>query len=265
VRKHASPPLVYTFEAVGVVRSPYVERVDAPRQAALARDVAARIELFAGHGYEHALDGLAGFEFVWVVFVFHKNIEEKRGWKAKVLPPRSNEKHGVFATRSPHRPNPVGISAVALERIDGLVVHVRGVDLLDGTPVLDLKPYVAYADAHPEAGAGWLETRDPVAPWTVVFGDAAKERLEWLRARGVDLKERIEAALALGPQPHPYRRIRRHGTGMRLAIKEWRVDFTVDEARIVAHAITSGYRAKQIATDAGLALHRKFIERFGIA
>ena len=110
-------------------------RSDATRRASL--------ELFPGRGYEDALDGLGAWDYAWVLFVFHKNVEEGRGWKPKVLPPRSDAKRGVFATRSPHRPNPIGLSAVKIERVEGLFVHVRDLDLLDGTPVLDLKPYVA--------------------------------------------------------------------------------------------------------------------------
>jgi tRNA-Thr(GGU) m(6)t(6)A37 methyltransferase TsaA len=264
----------YSFEPIGFVRSPFVERAAAPRQAvAPASEEAAtsgRIELVPGHGYEDGLDGLAGWSHAWIVFVFHKNVEEGRGWKPKVQPPRSTTKRGVFATRSPHRPNPIGISAVAIERVEGLVVHVGALDLLDGTPVLDIKPYVAYADARSEGRAGWLDAPDPIARWPVVFEPAAREQLAWLDARGVPLTPAIEAALALGPQPHAYRRIRLHGDGMRLAIKEWRVDFRVEGKagaaspvqRIVVTGIASGYREKQLASDPALALHRDFLGRF---
>jgi hypothetical protein len=143
---------------------------------------------------------------------------------------------------------------------------VRGVDLLDGTPVIDLKPYVPYADAHPDARSGWLEARDPCPAWEVTFTDGATEQLAWLRAQGIDLRAGIESVLALGPQPHAYRRIRAHGDGMRLALKEWRVDFGVEDRRIVVRALASGYRARELATDAGgrpaLAVHRAFGARF---
>jgi tRNA-Thr(GGU) m(6)t(6)A37 methyltransferase TsaA len=252
----------YVFHPIGVVRSPLDERASAPRQASVGAGIAARIELFEGCGYEDALSGLDAWQYAWVIFVFHKNVEQARGWKPKVLPPRATEKHGVFATRSPHRPNPIGISAVRVERVDGLVVHVRDVDLLDGTPVLDLKPYVAYADAHPHARAGWLVAIDPRAAWTVEFAERALGQLAWLHDRGIDLRAPIEAALALGPQPHAYRRIRKHGARMRLAIKEWRADFDVRGGRIVVQAIQSGYRPKQLADDASLSAHRAFAARF---
>lgn len=260
----ASPPS-YVFEPIGVVRSPFDERVEAPRQAAAARDAVGRIELFPGRGFDDALEGLAGWDYAWVLFVFHKNVEQARGWKPKVLPPRAEGKQGVFATRSPHRPNPIGMSAVRVERVEGLVVHVRELDILDGTPVLDLKPYVPYADAHPDARSGWLEARDPRPRWQVAFDAEPAAQLAWLRERGVDLRVGIEASLSLGPQPHAYRRIRKQAGGLRLALKEWRVDFVVDGDRIVVRRLSSGYRPSQIAADPALELHRAFEAAFAPA
>lgn len=256
---------MFTFEPIGVVRSPFVERLQAPRQAAVegGRGVRGRIELSPGRGFEDALSGLEAWEYAWVLFVFHLNVEQGRGWKPKVQPPRADEKVGVFATRSPHRPNPIGLSAVKIDRVDGLVVHVSNLDLLDGTPVLDLKPYVAYADAYPEARPGWLETSDPRPAWTVVFGEQAQAQLAWLEARGVALRSAIESVLALGPQPHAYRRIRAHAGGMRLALKDWRVDFAVQGADIVVRGLATGYRPKQLATGEAPPLHGDFAAQFG--
>jgi len=253
----------YLFEPIGVVRSPFTERAEVPRQAAAARDVPGRIDLLPGRGFEDALEGLDGWEYAWVVFVFHRNVEEGRGWKPKVQPPRAEAKVGVFATRSPHRPNPIRMSVVRVERVEGLVVYVRDLDLLDGTPVLDLKPYVPYADAYPDARSGWLEVKDPRSAWEVTFSPEATAQLAWLLERGVDLRAGIASVLALGPQPHAYRRIRRHGDGMRLALKEWRVDFHVDDRRIVVRGLRSGYRARQLATDAAPGVHREYEARFG--
>jgi tRNA-Thr(GGU) m(6)t(6)A37 methyltransferase TsaA len=263
--------VVYELRPIGVIRSPFSERMSAPRQSTVggAADIEAHIELLPGQGYEHALEGLERWDYLWVIYVFHKNVEQERGWRPKVLPPRSDDKLGVFATRSPHRPNPLGLSATRLERIDGLVVHVRGLDALDGSPVLDLKPYVAYADAHSDAGAGWLAPPDPVSPWRITFDDAAREADAWLSARGVPLRSAIEAALALGPRPQPYRRIRENrpsgGPAMTLALKEWRVDFDVDVgARTLAvRRIRTGYRARDLAIDERLELHRSFAALFG--
>jgi tRNA (adenine37-N6)-methyltransferase len=257
----------YVFEPIGIVRSPFTERAAAPRQP---EDASGTIELFGGHGYEHALDGLDAWDRIWILFVFHQNVEQQRGWRPRVLPPRSDRKQGVFATRSPHRPNPIGLSVVRLERIDGLVLHVRGIDLLHATPVLDLKPYVAYADAHPDAGSGWLEPRDPVAPWEVSFEQTAPSQLAWLRDHGVDLEPTIVRALSLGPQPNPYRRIRKQKGGLVLSLKDWRVDFAVDARRIVVLGLRTGYRRAQLVGQPGsealgqpgLDVHRAFSDKW---
>jgi tRNA-Thr(GGU) m(6)t(6)A37 methyltransferase TsaA len=251
----------YPFEPIGFVRSPFTERMEAPRQA--PGGAPGRIELLPGRGFEDALEGLDAWDYAWILFVFHENVAQDRGWRPKVQPPRSEKKVGVFATRSPHRPNPIGLSCVRIDRVEGLIVHVRELDLLDGTPVLDLKPYVPYADARPDAKSGWLEPRDPAATWQVTFAKEALAQLVWLEARGVALRPHIEAALALGPQPHAYRRIRRQGAGYRLALKEWRVDFTVDGQTITVRAIATGYRSSQLATDAAPSLHREFLAAFG--
>ena len=146
-------PSAVSFEPIGILHSPFSERVEAPRQAALAQEVEGRVELFPGRGYEDALTDIELWDYLWLIVVFHKN----QGFRPKVLPPRSDVKRGVLATRSPHRPNPIGLSAVKLVGVEGLTLVVRGMDLLDGTPVLDIKPYVPYADSIPEAGHGWLD------------------------------------------------------------------------------------------------------------
>lgn len=248
---------------VGIVRSPFGEKVEAPRQGPLAAGVKATVEVFAE--YQDALDDLGGFDRIWLIFWF----DRVTGWKPKVLPPRSEEKRGVFATRSPHRPNPIGITAVRLERVDGRILHVSDLDLVDGTPVLDIKPYVPYADAFPEASTGWLESRDPRQAWTVSFEDPAERAAVWVATEtGLDLRARIVAALSLGPQPHAYRRIRQTEDGQSvLAVKEWRACFRVDEGArtIVVERIATGYRARDLerGREPVHDIHRRFVERFG--
>jgi len=141
----------------------------------------------------------------------------------------------------------------------------------DGTPVLDLKPYVAYTDAHPGAGAGWLEKRgqpaDPVRDYRVDFESLAAEQALWIENRtGLAIRERIQATLALGPEPHPYRRIRRLDTGMQLSVKEWRVRFNVVERDVRVVEIHSGFRPAQLAApdadDPLLQAHREFLARW---
>lgn len=150
------------FEPIGWVRSPYVQRIDAPHQPTVVegtesgRPAEAVIQLVESLPLE-ALRGLEGFDRIWVLFRFHRS----QGWAPLVRPPRKGAgRLGVLATRSPHRPNALGLSAVELLEVDGRTLKVRGVDFLDGTPVLDIKPYVPYADAFPEARAGWIDAVD---------------------------------------------------------------------------------------------------------
>lgn len=140
--------------------------------------------------------------------------------------------------------------------------------------MLDLKPYVPYTDAHPAARSGWLDVEgrrgagnvpaDPVAAYQVMFNELADAQAAWIEERtGLPIRERIEATLALGPEPHPYRRIRREGRGFRLAVKDWRVRFVVAGREVQVLAVASGYRAAQLAAAGGrgadpVAVHREF-------
>jgi len=152
----------FTFQPIGFVRSPYARRIDAPHQSSVVEgtetgDVAEAILELEPAVPEEALRDLAGFSRIWLIFVFHRS----EGWTPLVKPPRGPRvKRGVLATRSPHRPNAIGLSAVELVSVEGSCLRLRGVDLLDGTPVLDLKPYVPYADAFPDSVAGWIDEVD---------------------------------------------------------------------------------------------------------
>jgi tRNA (adenine37-N6)-methyltransferase len=119
-------------------------------------EVAEAIIEFAEDFPAAAFRDLAGFERIWLVFMFHRS----EGWKAEVRPPRGGGKRSVLATRSPHRPNSIGLSAVELVGVEAHALRVRGLDLLDGTPILDIKPYVPYADAFPTSRAGWIDEID---------------------------------------------------------------------------------------------------------
>lgn len=151
----------FTYRPIGTLRSPYARRIDAPHQGTVVEGTqtgepaSATLEL-AEWLDEKAIQDLKGFERLWLIFSFHLS----EGWRSSVKPPRGGPKRGVLATRSPHRPNSIGLSAVELVAIEGKTLHLRGVDLLDGTPVLDIKPYVPYADAFPDAKAGWIDELD---------------------------------------------------------------------------------------------------------
>jgi tRNA-Thr(GGU) m(6)t(6)A37 methyltransferase TsaA len=152
----------FTYQPIGIVHSPYARRMDAPHQPTvvagteLGAPAEATLELDANLPATILRD-LEGFERLWLIFAFHLS----EGWVPLVQPPRGpRQKRGVLATRSPHRPCGIGLSSVELVAVEGRTLHLRGVDLLDGTPVLDVKPYVPYADAFPEARAGWIDEVD---------------------------------------------------------------------------------------------------------
>lgn len=152
----------FTYRPIGIVRTPYARRIDAPHQPTVVEGTEtgspaeATLELDAALP-ETALRDLQGFARIWLIFAFHLS----EGWAPLVQPPRGpRTKRGVLATRSPHRPNAIGLSAVELVAVEGRTLRLRGVDLLDGTPVLDLKPYVPYADAFPGIAAGWIDAVD---------------------------------------------------------------------------------------------------------
>jgi tRNA-Thr(GGU) m(6)t(6)A37 methyltransferase TsaA len=242
---------------IGVVRSPFKEKMQAPRQPNTPQAAPGSVELFGGRDFEHAIEDLETFRYIWLIFWF----DQSEGWRPKVLPPRSDKRRGVFATRAPHRPNPLGMSLVELTGIDGLVLSVDGLDLLDGTPLLDIKPYIPYADSRPDADHGWLEgSPDPKRAFAVELSDQARAQLTLLRGFGVELEAPIRQVLELGPEPHPYRRIRKTDDGGCLALKEFRVSFTSDISNqlLVVTDIATGYRPKQLATgtDPALEAHR---------
>jgi tRNA-Thr(GGU) m(6)t(6)A37 methyltransferase TsaA len=145
----------FSLKPIGWVSSPYRKRFGTPQQAsAVDSDREAVLVLDPGLIPAEALRDLQGIERIWVLSLLH----ESGTWGPLVRPPRgARVKRGVFATRSPDRPNPLGLSAVELLRVDGTQLHVRGIDLLDGTPILDVKPYVPYADAFPTSRAGWID------------------------------------------------------------------------------------------------------------
>lgn len=149
----------HTISVIGTIRSPYTQKFGIARQPGLVPAAKVRIVL----NREFAADsvrGLQDFEYIWVHFIFHDAVNE--GWSQMVRPPRlgGKQKMGVFATRSPHRPNHLGLSLLKLENIsqatDGITLECSGGDLLDGTPVIDIKPYIPFVEAKPDAACGFV-------------------------------------------------------------------------------------------------------------
>lgn len=180
---------------IGIVRSPWIDRFGIPRQAGLV-PVEATIELFADRCPPEAVRGLEAFSHVWVIAWFHASPDGG----PTVRPPRlgGNARVGVLASRSPVRPVPIGLSAVELVKVEPTRLHVRGADLLDGTPVLDVKPYVPWCDAIEGARADWAGAAPTGVPvrWTPRAEAAIAAHPD-----GTSLRPLLEAAIALDPRP----------------------------------------------------------------
>ncbi len=193
------------MEPIGYIESCYKDKFGTPRQPGLVKKALAKLKIRADLQPAEALQGLEGFSHVWLIWVFHQNKVAR--YHAKVHPPRLGGKSmGLFATRTPHRPNPIGLSLVELVSVakDGIVVS--GADLVDGTPILDIKPYLPEVESIPDARTGWPAevVKDPIH---VEFTEQAQKLLlEW-QERNLDkaLREIIEETLKLDPRPVVYR------------------------------------------------------------
>lgn len=190
----------YSVSPIGFMRSCFKEKFAIPRQPQLAPAARGVLELVAPFDQGDAVQGLEQVSHVWLLFLFHQALEDKP--RLKVRPPRlgGNQSMGVFATRATHRPNGIGQSVVKLDKVEAGRLWLSGIDLLDGTPVLDVKPYVPYADVIADARNGMAAAAPELIP--VQWGDAA---LAQAREHGVRLEEPlielIEQCLAQDPRP----------------------------------------------------------------
>ncbi len=193
----------FQFKTIGIIHSPYREKFGIPRQPGLV-EAEATLELLSPYNRPEAVIGLEGFSHIWISFVFHG--VKRSEWKPMVRPPRlgGNERVGVFASRSTHRPNPIGLSVVELtgiECLEGKVeLRIKGVDLLDGTPVLDIKPYVPYADSISDARGGFADAA-PEEQLEVIFTAQADAHCRELEGSYPRLQTLIRGVLAHDPRP----------------------------------------------------------------
>ena len=183
------------IEPVAIFKSDFKEKFGIPRQAGLAPNLKGRIVFQGKYAAPQALRGLEGFDYLWIIWGFSEAAGQQEPFKATVRPPRlgGNKRIGVFASRSPFRPNSLALSSVRIESIGpGAVINVLGADLMDGTPIYDIKPYVAYADSFPQARSGFAQEA-PAALLEVVIPD------------GLDLdshqREVLCEVLSLDPRP----------------------------------------------------------------
>jgi tRNA (adenine37-N6)-methyltransferase len=140
------------IKAIGTIRTPFLEASGTPIQAAYGKDIQGQVLI--NEAYVAALDDIEGFERLWLIYW----MDRVGQFKPRVIPYRDTREHGLFATRSPSRPNPLGISVVRLLKREGSILHIADIDILDGTQLLDIKPYIPEFDAYPISKAGWFDT-----------------------------------------------------------------------------------------------------------
>lgn len=248
------------YKPIGFFECQQKDPAESPRQGVLARRSVGVIQLNSDIPLESLRD-LSGFSRLWLIYDFHFN----KDWKPLVRPPRgSDSKRGVFATRSPYRPNPIGLSCVKMERLDGHSVFVAEHDLLNGTPILDIKPYIPYADSFPDATTGWLED---LKKYNVIFSATCQEKIKWLESQlKINFSEIIENQLEYEPTQNHSKRVCVLEDGNVYSYKTWRVQFFVEADTVVIRDVWSGYSAAELKDSMDLysdkEIHRKFNEFF---
>ena len=233
----SADPLEYRFSPVAIAHSCYRTKFGIPRQSGLIAEATGYLVVLPPFNQPNCVRGLESFSHIWVIFVFSGNLRD--GWKATVRPPRlgGDKRLGVFASRSPFRPMPIGLSAMRLERIElgdhGRVrLHVSGLDLLDGTPVLDIKPYVPYTDVIEDASGGFAPSAPDSDALAVTVSAEAEEQF-----RAYPQQFRTLCCKVVGADPRPaYQRIpgREYQCYLENCEIIWRVGEDTATAQIVA-------------------------------
>jgi tRNA-Thr(GGU) m(6)t(6)A37 methyltransferase TsaA len=194
----------FSVETIGIIHSPFKEKFAIPRQPRIVNEAIGRLKMVAPFDTEEFVRDLSQFSHLWILFMFHQNLE--KGWTPTIRPPRlgGNKKVGVFASRSTYRPNGIGMSAVELLDVvktpQGMELVLGGIDLLDKTPVIDIKPYIPYSDIIQNANGGFAQDA-PENEMTVSFTPAALKACEHFEQQYPQLQTLIEKLLAQDPRP----------------------------------------------------------------
>ena len=215
---------------IAVFRSPFKSKFGVPRQSGLVEDLQGRIVLLDAYADSESLRGLDDFDYLWLLWGFSANRHQSATFQPTVRPPRlgGNERMGVFATRSPYRPNGLGLSSVRILAVEGTEIVVAGADLMDGTPIYDIKPYIPFADCHPDATGGWIED----APWQeldVEFPQALQDMVPPAKLPG--LVEVLRQDPRRAGSKHEPNRV------YHLAFAGLDISFTVDETQLTVVAV----------------------------
>jgi len=245
--KQPSPkPEIPDLKIIGVLESCFQEKFGTPRQPQLAPGASAKLRIYPQYRPEHSLAGLAEFSHVWLLFWFHLNTNKT--FHPKIHPPRlKGGKIGVFASRSPHRPTPVGLSLVKLDRIEGDTLYLSGIDLVNGTPVLDVKPYLPGSDSAAGARAGWT-ARNSFPELKVAFSARALTDIGEIEAAGGHGFRKLVAD-TLRHDPRNARDLAQMKDGSDLGFFLWNHD---------VHFSVTGRTATVLRVETGIKFEKKF-------
>lgn len=233
------------YQAIGYVQSPYKQKFAIPRQPNIVPEVSGEIVLSGEFADPNVLRHIDQFSHLWLLFHFHETAGQ--GWSPTVQPPRlgGKERVGVFASRSPFRPNSVGMSAVKnlghVSHRGKLIITVGGLDLLDGTPIIDIKPYLPYADCLTDANGGYAE-RTPASELSVVYCRDAQRQLADLQTRYPQLQNIITSVLKQDPRP-AWRVKENDDKQYGITLYDLNIKWRVDEKNIVVSSISALSRA----------------------
>ncbi len=250
-----------TLKPIGYFNSKQIEPYQAARQPDEMSEPG-EIILNPGFNFEQALQNLNECSHLWIIYYFHYN----ENWKPLVQTPRSKEKIGVFATRAPYRPNPIGMTAVKLVSIDGLKIEVGPNDILDGTPILDIKPYHPESDLIADSSIVWLD-QVKQEKFEIRISPFAEEQFDFLALnQQSELKPFIIRQLEYDPINSDKKRVKKIKELYELSYRTWRIDFVILDQWISILSVRSGYSAVDLNDPddkyQDKELHRKFIHQF---
>lgn len=226
------------LEPIGILYSEMVDKYETPHQGILESSIISEIRLNPHRNFEQAVKDLDGFDRLWIIYLFHKSMN----WKPLVNPPRLlGKKVGVFASRSPHRPNQIGLSCVKLVRVEGLKILISESDILDGTPILDIKPYLPYSDSFPGSATGWVKT-ELQSIFSVIFDKEAEAyAIKLKNEQKVNLFSYAKIQLEFNPTDTLRKRISVEEDGKYiLDYQKWHIHYNVNEKEkiVLIKAIT---------------------------
>lgn len=227
----------HLISAIGQIHSPYKEKFAVPRQANLVPSATAKIELIHEANCDETIRGIERFSHLWLLFLFDQNLS--KGWSPTVRPPRlgGNERIGVFASRATFRPNGIGMSAVSLEGISKkagkIFIHIGSCDLVHGTPIIDIKPYIQYSDSIPNAISGYADT--PPDTLNVEFSNLATQQIQALNVSAHQIQV-IQEVLAQDPRP-AYKKHKIDLKEYAVHLFEFNVKFQVEHRNVIITAL----------------------------